>query len=488
MTVKRRRTHRPIRPWYLTIIPATFMAVCVASGSASAPAAGGDDLPWIEVDPHSITALREAKTGRPFVAVGINYFGPHMGWAPKLWRDYEPKTVRRHLQLVRDQGFNTVRVFLTLDAFHRQPGRVRAEGVAKFRSFVGICRELGIRIIPSGPDHWEGVPGWLRGKDPFADESVLRASETWWEAFVGEFRDEPTILAWDLLNEPTVRWNTPAMKQKWNVWLGQKYDSIEKIAAAYGTAAAELGQLGQLEIPSFRPAQRDRRLLDYQRFRESIGDTWTRRLVAAIRHADQRHLVTIGHIQWAGPTFLPSVRSYAGFDLRQNARQLDFVTIHFYPLAAPRPSEGPAGVERNAIYLESLLHDCSVGKPVMLGEFAWYGGGEIRAGGRVTMPHQTVQDQLAWNTKLLEVSRGRVCGWLHWAFADTPTSRDLTRWSGLWTEDLQLKPWGRVFGQFAREGTRRAEPERPFSERVRSFRIDRDAVLTDPGSVGHVWD
>ena len=98
----------------------------------------------------------------------------------------------------------------------------------------------------------------------------------------------------------------------------------------------------------------------------------------------------------------------------------------------------------------------------MIGEFAWYGGGDIQADGRTVMPAQTWDEQVAWNQKLLQVSRGRVCGWLHWAFADTPTSRDLTRWSGLWTEDLQLKPWGQVYGQFAREATQRPEEPRAF--------------------------
>lgn len=452
-----------------------LLAVCHVCGVR------GEDTPWIEVDPGSHTALRRQDDGRPFVAVGVNYFGPHMGWAPKLWHRFEPALFRQHLQLLRDQGFNTIRVFLTLDSFHRQPGVVHEEGAEKFRELIAICRDLELRVVPSGPDHWEGIPDWLHNKDPFADEEVLQAHELWWERFTGLFRDEPVILAWDLLNEPSIRWKSDAMQAKWNDWLQREYGTLEAVAAAHQRGAEQLGQLGAIAIPPAEPALNDPQLYDYQRFRETIADQWTQRLVAAIRRSGARQLVTVGHIQWAGTVYLPAVQHYAAFNLSDNARHVDFTTIHFYPIAGPNPSQGQEGIERNAQYLEALLHECHQGgKPVMIGEFAWYGGGDIRAGDRVTMPTQTEDDQVAWNRRLLDVSRGRVCGWLHWAFADTPTSQDLTRWSGLWREDLTLKPWGAVFGQFAREAIRDAQPPRPFDEAVRQLPLDRRAALTQP--------
>jgi hypothetical protein len=125
----------------------------------------------------------------------------------------------------------------------------------------------------------------------------------------------------------------------------------------------------------------------------------------------------------------------------------------------------------------------------MIGEFAWYGGGEIRVDDRVSMPAQTLEDQVAWNQKLLEVSRGRVCGWLHWAFADTPTSRDLTRWSGLWTDDLQLKPWGQAFGQFARDITQRPPDEpRLWPSLSGDAQAARRTALTNPSHTLPVCD
>lgn len=458
-----------------------LLAVLGWSGWVCRAAVAADELEFVEVAPQWTTALRLDPSGAPYVAVGVNYFGPHDGWAPKLWQRFDPQRVRQHLQLVREQGFNTIRVFLTLASFHREAGQVHPEGVTKFRQLLDICRDLGLRIVPTGPDHWEGMPDWIRGRDRYADEDVITAEEVWWESFTGMFRDEPVILAWDLLNEPSIGWDSPPMQARWNRWLEEKYGTLEQLAAAHAQPVAAAEAWGQVPVPPAEAAPRDPRLYDYQLFRESVAEQWTARLTAAIRRGDPRHLVTIGHIQWASPVYLPQVRSYAAFRLEDSARYVDFVTVHFYPLAPPKPCDSPEGQAHNAAYLEAVLRTCSTGKPVMIGEFAWYGGGRIEADGRVTLPDQTWEDQEAWNTRLLKVSRGRVCGWLHWAFADTPTSRDLTRWSGLWTEQLELKPWGRTFGQFAREAVEAPAPPRPFPADLSDVASDRLTVLTTPG-------
>jgi hypothetical protein len=440
----------------------------------------GRELEFIEVDPGQSTALRCRGSAAPFIAVGFNYFSPDVGWAPKLWQQFDAKIVRQQLTLGREQGFNTIRVFLTLESFHRQPGQVCDEGVAKFRELLEICRQLDMRVIPCGPDHWEGVPAWRAKKDPFADEEILQADEQWWTSFTQLFADEPTILAWDLLNEPSIGWDSPTMQSKWNAWLRGKYGSHDQIATAHHRDPQQLGPPDQIPIPAPLPNADDPQLFDYQLFRESLADTWTQRLSTAIRRGDPQHLVTVGHIQWAATALLPGVRHYAAFDLRANARHVDFVTIHFYPLASPNPSQGQRGLDINAAYLEAILSECNVGKPIMLGEFAWYGGGEIRRGDQLIMPSQSLDDQVAWGNRLLEVTQGRVCGWLHWAFADTPTSVDLTRWSGIWTADLQLKPWGATYGRFARLATATPAPPRPLPSFESRDSTTRRIAITNP--------
>ncbi len=184
----------------------------------------------------------------------------------------------------------------------------------------------------------------------FADDEMLKADEAWWTAFVARFADEPVILAWDLLNEPSIGWNSPPMRTKWNDWLKRTYESdAVRLSRAWKCSPESAGPWGNIAVPPAEPRAGDRRLLDYQRFREHIAVEWTRRMTHAIRTADARHLVTVGQIQWAVPVVLPSVGHYAGFDVVATAEPLDFVTIHFYPLASPRPCDGPTVFAQCAI-------------------------------------------------------------------------------------------------------------------------------------------
>lgn len=465
---------------------AFLLAAASASARAGTPAATpAAAWPLIEVDPGRVTALRERGGTAPFVAVGVNYFDPETGWAPKLWQRYDSSRVRHHLRLIHDRGFNTIRVFLTLQSFHTEPGRIDAAGLEKFRHFLSLCREAGIRVIPTGPDHWEGMPAWRR-PDPYADETNLGADERWWRAFADAMKDEATILAYDLQNEPVIRWDTPAMREKWNRWLTGRYTTAAAVAAGWGMPADIVGPLGAIAVPPSTPARGDARLYDYQCFREHVGDEWTRRMATAIRSVDHDHLVTVGHVQWACSINVPAPEQYAGFNLKTNADHVDFVSIHFYPLDEPTPSDGPTGMAANATYLEALLREASVGKPLMLGEFGWYGGGALVVDGRTLLPDRPLSHQLDWNRELLRISRGRVCGWLNWSFADVPTAIDLSRWSGCWTTDLTLKPWGDAFGDFARVITATPDTPRGLPDAEWTAPPVRRDLLTDPAA-GATW-
>lgn len=462
-----------MRPFTWTL-PGTLM-MAFATGTLAA-------MPFIELDPDSTTAFRERNTHRPFVSIGVNYFDPHTGWAPKIWQQFDDDRVGRHLDLLSDAGFNTIRVFITLVSFEQEAGKVSGDGEAKFRRLLDMCRARGIYVQPTGPEHWEGRPDWYDG-DRYADEKLLAAEASWWRDFAGRFADEPAIFSYDLANEPAVGWDSPAMRERWNAWLADKYETREAVAAAWNMPAEQVEPIGKVSPPPNEPDRGNRKLLDYQRFREHLADEWTRRMTGAIRSVDNNHMVTVGHVQWSSPILLPSVRHYTGFDLKHNARHVDFVTVHFYPLDSPRPCDAPEGVDANRLYLEALLHEaCGAGKPVMLGEFNWYGGGGLRGRHGWQLPEMPVEHQVEWCQPLLEVTAGRVCGWLNWGFADTPTARDVSRWSGLWTEDLELKPWGRVFSEFARKHARDPLPPRRFDPRFDTVKLDRQAALTAPAA------
>ena len=254
-------------------------------------------------------------------------------------------------------------MFLTWGSFFSQPDALDPQGLQKFDQFLALAEAAGLYVHPTGPDHWEGVPAWL-GHDTLATTAPTRGGwciERFWTQLAGRYRGRPVIFAYDLRNEPSVPWDTPAMRTKWNRWLQSRYGTAEKLAAAWGVPAENLrwgaepppppqpppppkAPPGKPDSPTARPPQNPpaeppatdvhaRQVRDYQLFREEIADQWTQRQVAAIKAADAQALVTVGMIQWSVPALLPGLQHYAAFRPQRQAPLLDFLEIHFYPLA-----------------------------------------------------------------------------------------------------------------------------------------------------------
>ncbi|HOY58164.1 MAG TPA: beta-galactosidase, partial [Verrucomicrobiota bacterium] len=101
--------------------------------------------------------------GQPFAPMGVNYFRPGTGWAPQVWRQFDPDATRKDFARLKELGANCVRVFLTFGSFYTEPGVLSEDGLAKFDRFLALAEEAGLYVHPTGPDHWEGLPQWARG-------------------------------------------------------------------------------------------------------------------------------------------------------------------------------------------------------------------------------------------------------------------------------------------------------------------------------------
>ena len=406
----------------------------------------------------------ETEFGKPFVPFGLTYYRPGTGWAPQVWKKFDVEATRADFARLKELGVTCVRVFLTWGSFCPTSNTVSAEALAKFDQFLALAEGAGIYVHPTGPDHWEGVPGWLQDEDIVGDQR-LAALEVFWGQFAARYRARPGIFAYDLRNEPEVPWTGATLNRKWNLWLGQRYAGAEPAAKAWGSNATTLAW-GRVPPPPPRDALTNRMLLDYQQFREEIADEWTRRQVTAIKAADPAALVTVGLIQWSVPALLPGVQHYAGFRPQRQARYLDFLEVHFYPLEHGFYSY--AGVEdeaRNLAYAQSVVAEvASVGKPVVLAEFGWYGGGQLTIDqGR--HPAATEEQQAGWNRHLIEATAGLAVGWLNWGFYDQPEARDVSQLTGLLTADGKTKAWGREFQKLAARYAGQVIPPRRLGAR-----------------------
>lgn len=416
--------------------------------------------------------------GAPIALMGVNYFRPGTGWAPQVWKQFDPDATRQDFARLKAVGANCVRVFLAYGSFMTEPGVVSEAGLAKLDRFVELAEEAGIYVHPTGPDHWEGLPAWAR-TDRIADETVLLALEQFWRTVAARYRGRNGLFAWDLLNEPAVGWDTPAMRAKWQDWLRTQYDGIPAIANAWGVAEDSL-EPGSIPVPP-KDDPPGRRLLDYQRFRESIAVEWTRRQAAAVRSADPDALVTVGLIQWSVPAHLGGAWQYSAFRPAQQAPMLDFMEVHFYPLARGFYEYGDEEDEgRNLAYLESVVGEVAAcDKPVVLAEFSWYGGGRLTLnGGR--HPAATEAQQARWCRRAVETTAGFCQGWLNWGMYDHPEAGDVTQLLGLFTVEGATKEWGRTFAELARRYRSEGLPDRPTLDRPP---LDWDACIQDRAAI-----
>ncbi len=380
------------------------------------------------------------------MAFGVNYFRPGTGWAPQVWQQFDAEATRRDFARLKEMGGNCVRVFLTYGSFYRERGRLAPEGLAKFERFLELAEEAGIYVHPTGPDHWEGLPDWARG-DRIADETVLAGLEDFWRQFAARYRGRHALFAYDLLNEPEVRWDTPAMKAKWQTWLQKQYGEPAKLARAWQRDGEAL-EFGAVPVPA-KDTVTGLDQADYQRFREDIADEWTRRQVTAIKAADPQALVTVGLIQWSVPVNIAAAWHYSAFRPARQAPLLDFMEIHFYPLANGFYEYREEDEPRNLAYLESVVREVArFGKPVIVAEFGWYGGGQPTIAKGVH-PFASEEHQARWFRRAIETTAGLAHGWLNWSFHDHPGARDVTEFIGLLTADGREKAAGRAFRELA---------------------------------------
>ena len=312
------------------------------------------------------------RDGKPFIPIGLTYFRPHTGWAPQLWKRFDPEATRADFRRMKALGVTVVRVFLSYGSFLPSRDRLEPEGLAKLDRFLEIAEEAGIYVHPTGPDHWEGTPGWAGG-DRYAEEDLLKAQEAFWTAPAARYRARNVIWAYDLLNEPEVRWDGEPMATGWNRWLEATYKTSGAVAVAWGVPISQTPhrchprprphQSARSDAPRLSAFPRvDRRRMDASPGRSHPG-------------SGSRVLVTVGMIQWSVPLNLAGPWHYAAFRPREIAPWLDFLEVHFYPLdGGAYHYENAEAERRNLAYLHAVVREAAApGKPVVLAEFGWYG-------------------------------------------------------------------------------------------------------------------
>jgi hypothetical protein len=477
------RGGRSCRPWLFLVAVFGILLICT---SCTRPTMRGRPVPFEEVIDEEMVIGEESPISRGrfvrigpdgrtfrrgqerFIPFGCNYYDHETGWPPHLWEQFDAARVEEHFAVMESLGVNCVRVFLTAQSFFSDGESLNQSAISKLETMLSIAHRHGIPVQVTGPDHWEGTPEWREG-DFYTSGDGLSALIRFWQLFAGRFRKDPRIFSYDLLNEPHLRWDSPQMQPLWPEWLRGRYSRLSDLRESWGDTADEIRRWKDIPIPEDKDDPGSVALYDYQCFREDVATNWVAVQCEAIQSVDPNHLITVGLIQWSVPLLLSRPSQYAAVNPFQIAPYVDFMTVHFYPLAGD-PLANEENFERNLAYLEAVVRYVDVGLPIVLGEFGWYGGGAVGE-----MPHRSGEDQAGWNQAVLDRTDSICAGWFNWALADTPVAHDLSLLSGLVAADLATKPWGEEF----RRRARLMDRNRPrYRSAMRTLRPDYRQVLT----------
>jgi hypothetical protein len=258
---------------------------------------------------------------KPFVPWGFNYDHDEKGWLLEdYWETEWPKVVADFAQM-KKLGANVVRVHLQLGKFMDGPDKANAKALDRLAKMVRLAETTGLYLNLTGLGcyHKADVPGWY---DKLTEKDRWDVQARFWEAVAERCADSPAIFCYDLMNEPVV----PGGRRKDGDWLGPAFA---------GKHFVQFITLDQNDRP-----------------RPDIARQWVEHLVAAVRKRDQRHLITVGLVDWS----LDRKGLTSGFVPEKVTDKLDFVSVHIYPEAGKLDEA------------TQTLKGFSVGKPVVVEE------------------------------------------------------------------------------------------------------------------------
>ena len=234
--------------------------------------------------------------------------------------------------------------------------------------------------------------------------------ENRFESTAAIFKDDPTILAWNIYNEFGVGNRTKEVDNLYNEYRSEYH-------------------AGQYQ--------------DYESFKLMMADNYVRRLSSAVRRGSGNHMVTCGTLQYSFPMITATgVGQSAGADPTSFYEYVDFLCPHFYPLYSGNWGYPSSNFHRNLQSLRAWVSYCkSTGKPVLLEEFGAPGGGSFWNN------YFTQNQQLQWTRAVIDTLAADVAGFVYWPYQDTPGSSDISQWSGLVDVEKKVKAAGAEYAQ-----------------------------------------
>jgi endo-1,4-beta-mannosidase len=184
---------------------------------------------------------------------GINYWGSKS--AINMWSEYDEESIERDFSLLREVGITHLRVFPLWPVFQpltalygpgdvfeygfgenslpdTEAGRagVSEEACEKFRSFCSLADKYGMKLIvgliTGHMSYRTYAPPAFLGKALLSDPTVIKWQRRFVKYFVSRFKNQPSIVGWDLGNETKNMPGLASSPDSYYLWASVICDAI----------------------------------------------------------------------------------------------------------------------------------------------------------------------------------------------------------------------------------------------------------------------
>jgi hypothetical protein len=404
----------------------------------------------------------ETAPGEYITPLGGNMLDSQHPGQGTLFKNFDATDCERRFGIMAELGLNCLRQAIGVnEVFHPEKG-LKAEGMKNWDTFIGLAEKHGIYLMPVG--------GYIGGNDWFDVERLadnghqLDLDCAFWEVFTGHYKNHPAIWAWDLRNE-LLYWTrshmtTPGsteeqrveamLKDKWPCWLERRYGTVKAMNCAYNAKFASFsevpGSIGFIEKPF------DICACDFRNYLNDRGYDWCKRQCDVIRAAAPGHMIVSGNNGCLSPD--QDLWLANGFHNRAVHDLFDFVTHHPYPACQAVP-EGRGDPLNGGEPLRYWLNACigmsrldHYGKPVVIQEFGWYGGGTSRF--LCELQYRSEEEHADYTRTLTEALIPHANGFINWPTFDMPAANDISNHGGIFTHDGKRKALAKVYADLVK--------------------------------------
>ncbi len=407
-----------------------------------------------------------AKTQQRFIPIGanltrttkedLNIFGPR----------YDGAAYEEILAACERQNITVLKVFLPIGSVLPDPqvpgeARIAPGYLDNLDDFLARAGKHHIRaIIALASWGGTGITWWHEGgqyfgrkpwKEDAGQDSIATLCD-FWRQLGDHLKGHPAVFAYTMC----VEWSMPCgnltgpWRPKpeevglvpgetalwyWRRWVMSKYGSLSDVNDTYGAAYGKVEDIPLVDY-AYDGAKKtyaspDAMILDYQNFREWTTLRYFRPQIAALRGADDTHLVTISNHMRSWNLWEGAARHFLGYTPGEEYPYVDFFTYHAnYDIndftRGRSEMEAPYEVAVQARFA------CAMGvKPVIIEEYTFASESE----------EHTARMQAA----MLRTSVGDASGWVNWylQYPDGAGAADSVHQSAWLRRDLAPTAWGR---------------------------------------------